>query len=222
MTHLADPSIGRLIPIRRRNRATSPQERPNKMLTHRHQQLTITIVRLTAFAISLIVLTVLIVTTSRSAFSATTDTASNSFGTGTVVLTDDDAGNSLFTASGMSPGTPIVECISVTYSGTLVPADVRMYGVSTGALAPYLDTTIEIGTGGSFGDCTGFVSSSTVFTGTLAAFSTVHTNWATGQNLFTATTNPTLQTVRFTIDVQNDAAAQGLNSTADFIFEAQD
>lgn len=192
------------------------------MLIHRHRTLVLGVVRLTAVAASLLMVTVLIVTTSQAAFSDTTDNTTNTFSTGTVVITDDDAGSALFTASAMTAGTPVVDCIALTYSGTLTPADIRMYGTSSGALAPYLDTTIEVGTGGSFGDCTGFTPTSTIYTGTLTNFSTTHTNWATGLATFTAATNPTSRTLRLTVDVQNDPSAQGQSATADFTWEAQD
>ncbi len=192
------------------------------MFANRHRKLVISLVRLTAVATSLLMLTVLIVTSSQAAFSDTTDNTTNSFATGSVIITDDDTGSALFTASAMTPGVPVVECITLTYSGTLTPADIRMYGTSSGALAPYLDTTIEIGTGGSYGNCTGFTPTSTLYTGTLTNYSTTHTNWATGLATFTAAANPTSRTLRFTVDVQNDPAAQGQSATADFTFEAQD
>ena len=192
------------------------------MFIRRHQQMVVSIVRLTAVATSMLMLTVLIVTSSRAAFSDSTVNTTNTFATGSVVITDDDLGGALFTASAMTPGVPVVECITLTYSGSLLPADIRMYGVSGGALAPFLDTTVEIGNGGSFGNCAAFVPTSTLYTGTLDNFSTVHTNWATGLPTFTATINPTVQTLRFTVDVQNVPAAQNQSGTADFTFEAQD
>ncbi len=192
------------------------------MLIYRHRNLVLGIVRLTAVAASLLMLTVLIVTNSRAAFSDTTDNTTNTFTSGSVVITDDDTGSALFTASAMTPGTPVVDCITVTYSGTLTPADIRMYGTSSGTLAGYLNTTIEVGTGGSFGNCTGFTPSSTIYSGTLTNFSTTHTNWATGLATFTAAANPTSRTLRFTVDVQNNPAAQGQSATADFTWEAQD
>lgn len=167
-------------------------------------------------------LTVLIVTSSQAAFSATTSSSSNTFGTGSVVITDDDSGSALFTATAMTAGIPIVDCITVTYSGTLTPADIRMYGTSSGTLATYLDTTIEVGTGGSFGDCTGFTPSSTLYTGTLANYSSTHINWSSGLAAFTAASNPTSRTLRFSFDVQNNPSAQGQSASADFTWEAQD
>jgi hypothetical protein len=192
------------------------------MLIHRHRNLVLGIVRLTAVAASMLMLTALIVTNSKAAFSDTTVNTTNTFASGSVVITDDDAGSALFTASAMSPGSPIVDCVVLTYSGTLTPADIRMYATSSGALAPYLDTTIEVGTGGSFGNCTGFTPASTIYTGTLTNFSTTHTNWATGLATFTAAANPTSRTLRFTVDVQNNPAAQGLSGSADLTWEAQD
>ncbi len=192
------------------------------MLITRHRNLVMSLVRLTAVATSMLMLTVLIVTSSEAAFSDTTDNTSNTFASGSVVISDDDSGSAMFTASSMTPGVPEVECITVTYSGTLVPADVRMYATSSGALAPYLDTTVEVGTGGAFGNCTGFSASSTLYTGTLSNFSSTYTNWSTGLATFTAASNPTSRTLRFSVDVQNVPAAQGQSASADFTFEAQD
>ncbi len=191
-------------------------------MMYRHRTLVLGIVRLTAVAASLLMLTVLIVSNSQAAFSDTTDNTTNTFASGSVVITDDDAATALFTASAVTPGVPVVDCITLTYSGTLTPADIRMYATSSGTLATYLDTTVEIGTGGSFGDCTGFTPGSTIYTGTLSNFSTTHTNWATGLATFTAATNPTSQTLRFSVDVQNNPLAQGQTASADFTWEAQD
>jgi hypothetical protein len=192
------------------------------MLIHRHRRLVIGSIRLTAIAAALLMLTVLTVTRSQAAFSDTTANAGNSFASGSVVLTDDDTDTAMFTVTAMTPGTPAVECLTVTYSGSLTPADIRMYGTSSGALAPYLDTTIEVGTGGSFGNCAGFTPSGTIFNNTLANFSTTHTNWTSGLAAFTAATNPTSRTLRFTVDVQNNPLAQTKSASADFTFEAQD
>ncbi len=188
----------------------------------RNRTALIPLVRVAAVVAAMLLLTVLVVTTSRAAFTDTTDNAANSFASGSVIITDDDGGSAMFAATAMTPGEPVIECIELTYSGSLVPADVRMYGVSAGVLATYLDTTIEIGTGGSFGDCTGFTSGSTLYSGTLANFTATHTDWASGLATFTAPANPTVQTLRFTVDVQNDPAAMTQSATATFTWEAQD
>lgn len=190
-------------------------------MTTRHRSLAVNLIRATAIATALLMVTILTVNRSQAAFTATTSNTASSFVTGTVVLTDDDLGVAMFSATGMTPGNPLVECITVTYSGNQLPAPVRLFGTTTGTLDTYLDTTIEVGTGGSFGDCTGFTPTSTLFTNTLENFSTTHTDWATGLATFSAATNPTSRTFRVTVDVQNNALAQGLSSTADFIFETQ-
>jgi hypothetical protein len=190
------------------------------MTTH-YRKLMIELTRVGAIGVALVVLVLLVVTRSEAAFSDTTASAANAFATGTVELGDDDAGSAMFSASGMEPGTPVVACLTITYSGTLTPAGVRMYGSTSGALAPYLDTTIEIGAGGSFGDCTGFAPASTLYSGTLSNFGATHANWATGLATFTASANPTAHTVKFTVDVQSNNAAQGVAAAATFTFEAQ-
>jgi hypothetical protein len=192
------------------------------MLLNRHRTLVVDLVRLGAVATALLMLTVLIVSRSQAAFTDTTDNTTNSFATGSVVITDDDTANAMFTASGMTPGTPAVNCITLTYSGTLVPADIRMYGTAGGTLATYLNTTVEVGSGGSFGNCTGFTPASTIYSGTLANFGATHIDWASGIATFTAPTNPTSRTVRITVDVQNNPSAQGQSASAAFTWEAQD
>lgn len=193
------------------------------MLIHRHNKLFTALVRLSAVATAMLMLTVLIVTHSEAAFSDTTDNTSNTFATGSVVLSDDDGGSTaMFTATGMTAGVPVVECITVTYSGTLVPAQVRLYGTTSGVLAPYVDTTIEVGSGGSFGDCTLFSPTATIYNDTLANFPVNHFDWASGQAVFSPAVNPESRTLRFTVTVQDVPAAQGQSAAADFTFEAQD
>lgn len=190
------------------------------VLVQRHRKLFTSIIRLSAVATAMLMVTILVVTHSEAAFSATTVNTANSFSTGSVVLTDDDLGSAMFSAAPVSPGAPAVSCIVVTYEGTLVPADVRLYGSSAGALAPYLDTTIEVGTGGDSTSCAGFVPSGpAIFVDTL---DNLPTGWAGGVPVFTALSNPEGRTLRFSVDVQNVPAAQSESATADFTFEAQD
>ncbi|WP_454042101.1 hypothetical protein [Cellulosimicrobium sp. Marseille-Q8652] len=96
---------------------------------------------------------------STAAFTATTRNAGNSWSTGQVVLTDDDAGRAGFTESGLVPGETGQRCIVVT-SGSNVPGEVRAYmeNLSTSAqgLENYIEFQVERGTGGSFESCDGF------------------------------------------------------------------
>ena len=163
-----------------------------------------------------------VVVGSRSAFSDTTDNTGNSWTAGSVIITDDDAAAAMFNATAMAPGDSATNCIVVTYSGTLVPADVVLYGVSGGTgLAAYLDVTIQEGSGGVFGNCTGFTLNSTPYTGTLANFSATYTNFGNGITGWSPAVNPESKTYRITVSLQDNNAAQGLNGTATFTWEAQ-
>lgn len=165
-----------------------------------------------------------IVTASIAAFSDTTDNSGNAWSTGTVVLSDDDGGAGvMFTVTGMKPLDVVTECIVVTYEGTLLPADVVLYGVSGGSgLDAYLDLIVEEGTGASFGTCIGFSATSTIYTGgTLADFAVAHTNFGNGAGVWQPSANPESVTYRFTTTLQDDDGAQGLSGTATFTWEAQ-
>lgn len=179
-------------------------------------------VRLGVVLAAFLMVGAVVIVGSRSAFSDTTDNTGNSWTAGTVIITDDDAAAAMFNATAMAPLDSVTECIVVTYSGTLVPADVVLYGVSGGTgLDAYLDVTIEEGSGGVFGNCTGFILNSTPYTGTLANFSATHTNFGNGIIGWSPAVNPESKTYRITVSLQDNNAAQGLNGTATFTWEAQ-
>jgi len=167
---------------------------------------------------------------SRAAFSGTTSNSANSFAAGTVTITDDDSGSALFSLTGLKPNDTNVNCIEVEYTGSL-DSNVRLYAenlAGTG-LDDYLTLTIERGTPGLFGNCGTFVASETVFdstnpvasTGELAAFAANHTTFANGAGTWNGATTNDTQTYRFTATLQNDNAANGLDATVDFTWEAQ-
>jgi predicted ribosomally synthesized peptide with SipW-like signal peptide len=169
-----------------------------------------------------------------SAFSATTQNSGNSFATGTVILTDDDAGTAMLTLANAKPGDSDTSCIIVTYTGTL-PANVRLYGTTGGTgLDQYLDLVVTRGTKapGGFDSCAGFAADATnyigagagvIYNGTLQGWAD---NYAAG--LVDPTpgtpelwTNPESHTYRFVITVQDNNAAQGLTATQTFTWEAR-
>ncbi len=162
---------------------------------------------------------------SRAAFFDTTTNESNSFAAGTVVLVDDDTGSAMFSVSNMKPGDSSQTCIAVTYNGTVVPADVVEYvsaGDLTGTgLGTYLNLTIERGTGGSFGNCTGFTAEATDYSGTLAGFAAASTDFASGAGTWAPAAQGESKVYRITATLQDDNAAQGLNATVTFTWEAQ-
>ena len=178
-----------------------------------------------AAILALVLVSVLTVRASSAAFSDTTDNSGNTWAAGTVVLTDDDGGaTALYTASNMKPGDGSTECITVTYSGSL-DAAVVVYGAVTAGtgLEAYLDLTVRRGSGGAFGDCTGFTSTEVVYTGTLDGFVTAHTDFASGAGTWAPTGGAPDDdmTYEFTVTLQDNNAAQGLDATATFTWEAQ-
>ena len=182
--------------------------------------------RVGILAATVLLTTALILTASFAAFSGTTDNSGNTWSAGTVVLTDDDAGSAMFTVTNMVPLATVTECIVVTYRGSSLPADVNLYGVSGGTgLDAYLDVTVEEGTGGLFGNCAGAGGFTpigpAIFTGTLTSFAATHTNFTNSVGAWLPAANPESRTYRFTVTLQDNNLAQGLNATATFTWEAQ-
>jgi predicted ribosomally synthesized peptide with SipW-like signal peptide len=168
-----------------------------------------------------------------SAFSATTENTGNAFDAGSVIISDDDAGSAMLSLSNAKPGDSDTSCIKVTYTGSL-PATVRLYGTTAGTgLDQYLDLTVTRGTKASgFDSCADFVPDLTdyigqgpgvIFQGTLQGYPD---SYAAGIVDPTAGapeswTNPETHAYRFTVTVQDDSDAQGLNATQTFTWEAR-
>jgi hypothetical protein len=183
-----------------------------------------TLARIGAPVAAFLLVGLLVMGTSRAAFFDTTTNGVNSFATGDVVLTDDDGGSAMFAVTGAKPGTNYVKCINVQYDGSIVPADVELY-VAAGDMAgtgldDYLNMTVELGTGGTFADCTGFAGAS-VFSGTLDAFASTYTDFASGTGSWTAAATGDDRTYRFTLNVADNNLAQNKNATVTFTWEAQ-
>jgi hypothetical protein len=169
-----------------------------------------------------------------SAFSKTAPMPGNSVSAATVKLADNDTGTAALSLSGATPGASSTGCVVVTYSGT-APAAVRLYGQIGGTgLASHLTLTVTRGTISgtpAAGSCSGFTADSTswtgngpgvLYTGSLASFPT-----SSGSALpdpsasSTATwTNGDRRAYRFSVTLQNDAAAQGKSASADFVWQA--
>lgn len=174
--------------------------------------------------VALLFVSALIVRTSASAFSDTTDNTTNQFTAGDVILVDDDLTAAMFALGNMKPTDSQTECITITYQGSL-DASVKLYGALTAGdgLDDYLDLTVNRGTGGSFGDCTGFVSLEVVYSGTLDGFVAAHSSFGTGAGTWAPTGGAPDDdmTYQFVVTLQDDNAAQGLTTTATFTWEAQ-
>jgi hypothetical protein len=172
---------------------------------------------------------VVVSTASYSAFSATTVNPTSNWSAGSVALTDDDNNTALFNATGLKPGSTGANCITVTSTGTL-PSTVKLYGTNaatTNALASNINLTVEQGTGGGFGSCTGFTAASTngtLYSGTVAGFGSASTNFATGVGTWAPTGSGSESRVyRFTYTVSSTApnTVQGGTAALGFTWEAQ-
>src|SRR5688572_9965448 len=142
-------------------------------------------IQLSAFALTFILIALLVVTSSRAAFVAQNENTTNQVTSAAIALTDTDSGTAMLNAvPNMTPTSSEERCIDVTYTGTVDPTAVILYanGTPTGSLAPYLNLTIEVGTDSTptFRDCTGFVSSGTLYSGTLSNFASARNSFANG------------------------------------------
>ena len=184
-----------------------------------------TVVKTLAVPFALLASGGLVYQSSYAAFSGTTSNPANSWAAGQVVLTDDDSGAAMFTATKLKPGSTGQKCIVVSSTST-VASTLKMYSsavTTTNALSTYLNLTVEEGTGGSFGSCVGFSPGGTDFTGTLANLGTTATGFASGVGSFALTGTPTeTRTYRFTytVDAATPNSVQNGTAAATFVWEA--
>lgn len=177
-----------------------------------------TTARSLATAIALLIVSVLVVTRSRAALSTQDAGADVSLSAGSVELTDDDYGSSLFAVDDMVPGRPERDCIVVSYEGNVIPVDIGLSSEAEGALAGLLDVQVERGTGGAFHDCGGFTPTETVYRGTLAGLA----GEADGIEAATVTDTPAAETFRFTFELTGvpDPDETDASASARFIWQA--
>jgi hypothetical protein len=141
-----------------------------------------------------------------------------------IFLTDDAAGTAMFTDDrGLAPGRPEQRCIRVTLDGDVLTEPVRLYAAEVqGALAQYLDLTVEVGPdGGVFGDCSGFVPGSTLFSGTLSDFGAGHGYYDAGLSAWAPLALGESRSFRFTVTVRDVPDAEGLSAGFGFTWEAR-
>ena len=184
------------------------------------------ILRAAAPVAAFVLVGALVIGGSQAAFTATTANSGDSWAAGTVVLSDDDASSVMFNVAAMKPGATNIHCIVVTYSGSLAALPIELYATVAGSgLANDLNAVVEVGTGGTFADCTGFTATSTMYNGTLANLGATNTNWATGLSTGWSPTGASSETrtFRFTVSLPGATgnSAQGKTATATFTWEAQ-
>jgi hypothetical protein len=191
--------------------------------------LTSRLFHLAAFALTFVLVAGLVLTSSHAAFVAQNDNTQNTVTSASIDLTDNAANGAMFNSVGLVPGTNVVKCIEVAYTGNIDPLPVKLYATTapTGTLAPYLNLTIDVADANddAFGTCTGFGAdggSTNVYTGTLADFATAHADYATGRS---TTWDPTgtgqAHVFRFTLSVQDVTAAEAKSTTFGFSWETR-
>ncbi len=170
---------------------------------------------------ALVVAPLIVVQASNAAFTDTTDNTDNLLSAATVVLSDDDSDTAMFNVTNMVPGDSATECITVTYSGSTFDLNpISFFGGMTaevGDFGDYIELTVEEGTGGSFGDCTGFTGTA-LFDDTLAVF-----DQTAGFFAFTPAEGDVSRTYRMTAKLADDTpeTAQAGSATAIFTWEAR-
>jgi hypothetical protein len=159
-----------------------------------------------------------------AAFTASASSGASSWSTGTVTLSNDAGGSALFTATATAPGGGSARCVTVTYSGS-VAAGIRLYATAlSGALAPYVDVTIAVGTGDTTGgSCAAFTRTQELFNGTLSALAAGHGDFAAGLGGFAPSAGPASAAYRISWQIDNAAPNSVQNTTASstFTWEAQ-
>lgn len=167
-----------------------------------------------AAALSALIIATLVVNRSSAALDSDGTVSSGELGAGTVELSDDDDGRSLFDLTDMAPGRPVVRCVEVVYGGTITPVDLSLRAEATGELTRFLDVTIESGAGGGFDDCSGFKSTDRVYGNTLDRLAAA--GWISlGRILNSGATI----TYRITFELRDDASAVGLTASSSFLWE---
>ena len=143
--------------------------------------------------------------------------ASSAQASASISIFDDDGGQAMFTnAVLLGPGQPVSACISIGAS-TDTPQDAVALAAAdvAGDLLPYLTVTIDRGTGGHFGDCTGF-SGATVYSGLLTDLAAADNGGGvdTGWHPQTAPT----ESFRITVLVDPALTTQGLTAQGRFVW----
>jgi len=179
-------------------------------------------------AAGVVLVSALVLQVSSAAFTGSTSSGGNSWGAGSVSLSNDRAGAAMFTATGMVPGDTDQQCILVTYTGSIDPAaPIALHAVvgdsddGTGdGLSDDLDVVVDVGPDGS--TCADLTGSAELVDGTLRAFAgpgaPLGTGWTPDASGGTDLSRPFLFTVTLGTDTPQDA--QGDGATADFVWSA--
>lgn len=139
-----------------------------------------------------------------------------------LVITTDNGGAPLVSASKLAPGPMPPRCLKINYTGAVADQELRFFvSADTSHLAQYIDVTIEQGQGGRSGDCSQFTGTS-VFTGTLAALAQQYHEQHTALPIARLNAGAGEVSLRFRFAIRDDNRAQGRSVTSDFTWVAGD
>jgi hypothetical protein len=143
-----------------------------------------------------------------SAFSATTANSGNNISSGTVKIDQHTGATTLYSASNQGPGTTVLGCVRVTYSGSLTASAVKLYVSSGVTSGDKYNLKIERGSGLTTLDntmsCAGFTASSTAFDNTLDQMPTSYAGGIDGKAAAATWATSDAVDYRFTISVVDD------------------
>ena len=170
-----------------------------------------------------------------AAYTATTQSDSR-IEAGSVKLSDNGDGTSLMSMASAVPGDTSNACIKVTFDGSLA-STVRLYGTTTGSgLDQYLDLKVTRGTYSpstpAFKSCSNFQADGTdylgagngvIYNGTLQGFPDTYAAGLVDPTSGSpeSWTNGEAHVYRFDVTVQQNFAAQTLDATQTFTWEAR-
>jgi hypothetical protein len=184
-----------------------------------------------ATPIAIVAAAALVWQSSYAAFTGTTRNSGNNWATGSVALTDDDSGSARFQAAGIVPGDTETKCITVTANAT-VPGMVKGYAVnpvlSPSGLQDYIKVTVDHGTGGGFGSCTGYVNAGNTLPEMSLTQLATFNNYANGAGSWAVVSGSQSRTYRITWEFDGTGLSQsqldnlqGAQTGIDFQWELQ-
>jgi hypothetical protein len=169
--------------------------------------------RTISVAAALLLVVFLVIGRSRAAFSGSTTNATNHVSTGSVTLGDNDSGTAMFdNVTDLVPGNSVTRCITVTYSGSSNPGNVKLYGAlasQTNNLASNVNISIDQGTWSGAADtypgCTNFSGSALQGATSVAALTSTNTSYNNGLTTWNPAGAGEYRVFRVTLSVQSGA-----------------
>lgn len=167
-----------------------------------------------ACAVAVLLLATLVSSRSSATLQGEPSKANSVVSAGSIEISDDDRGRSLFELDDLAPARPSERCIEIVYTGSILPVTLGMEATAQGSLTEFLDVTIDHGTGGSYESCDGFVADAVLFTGTLDTLADSDM-LQTGEFLNTGES----RAFRIVIEMQDRSEALGQSTSLEFAWE---